>query len=46
MNATKVNKFEQFLDSKLIPIGNKVSKQRHLNEVGAQHFVMPVKFPH
>lgn len=33
MNATKVNKFEQFLDSKLIPIGNKVSKQRHLKAI-------------
>ena len=33
MNATKVNKFEQFLDSKLIPLGNKVSQQRHLKAI-------------
>lgn len=33
MSAPKVNKFEQFLDSKLIPLGNKVSQQRHLKAI-------------
>lgn len=33
MNAAKTNKFEEFLDSKLIPLGNKVSQQRHLKAI-------------
>lgn len=33
MNAAKTNRFEEFLDSKLIPLGNKVSQQRHLKAI-------------
>lgn len=33
MNTAKVSRFEEFLDSKLIPLGNKVSQQRHLKAI-------------
>lgn len=33
MEAAKVNRFEKFLDAKLIPLGNKVSQQRHLKAI-------------
>ena len=33
MSTAKVSRFEEFLDSKLIPLGNKVSQQRHLKAV-------------
>lgn len=33
MNLLKNNKLEEFLDAKLIPLGNKVSSQRHLKAI-------------
>lgn len=33
MKAAKTNRFEEFLDSKLIPLGNKISQQRHLKGI-------------
>lgn len=33
MKAAKTNRLEEFLDSKLIPLGNKVSQQRHLKGI-------------